>query len=340
MLAATLAKMTMIEFIWPWAFAALPVPLFIHRFFPVAKTVQEAALRVPALQPFSSGQFTPGSSAKNNRLLVIVALIAWLFLVAAAARPTWYGEPIELPVSGRDLMMAVDLSGSMETEDFFIKGQQVNRLFATQMVASDFIERRVGDRIGLILFGRQAYVQSPLTFDRKTVKALLAEAVIGLAGQETAIGDAIGLAVKRLNENPEAGKVLILLTDGANTAGEVEPIKAAELAAQEGLKIYCIGIGADEVLVRSLFGTRRVNPSTDLDEKTLQAIALATGGRYFRARDVNELDKIYQLLDQLEPAEREHQIFRPQQSIFYYPLAIAIFLASTLLIFRMWRLQR
>jgi len=337
MIDAWLTQLKMIEFTWPWLFLAVPVPLLVRLLLPAVDPAQEAALRVPALRPFALGPAPLGKQRENRSGLLWLALLSWLLLVTAAARPVWYGKPIELPVSGRDLMLAVDLSGSMETRDFVIKGQQVTRLQATQIVAGDFIKRRVGDRIGLILFGRQAYVQSPLTFDRKTVQTLLQEAVIGLAGQETAIGDAIGLAVKRLKDNPDDSKVLILLTDGANTAGEVEPVKAAELAAQEGLKIYTIGIGADEMLVNSLFGMRRVNPSSDLDEQALKTIAETTGGKYFRARDTAALDKIYQLLDELEPAEREVHTFRPQQSLFYVPLAAAVLLAGLITLTRVWQ---
>ena len=203
-------------------------------------------------------------------------------------------------------------------------------MVATQWVGGEFIQRRVGDRLGLILFGRQAYLQTPLTFDRETVRTLLHEAVIGLAGKETAIGDAIGLAVKRLQDNDINSRVLILLTDGANTAGEVEPIKAAELAAQHGLKIYTIGIGADEMVVSSFFGKQRVNPSADLDEKTLTAIAEKTGGRYFRARDTQQLEQIYHLLDKLEPLEKEAQTFRPTAALYAWPLGLALLLASLL----------
>ncbi len=318
----------MIEFLWPWLFAVLPLPLLIRWLWPAAATAEEAALRVPQLQSFTTHQQQTLRAAKRGRWLLWFAAIAWLLLVTAAARPIWYGKPMELPVSGRDLMLAVDLSDSMQTEDFTINGKQVNRLIATQYVASDFIERRVGDRIGLILFGTQPYVQAPLTFDRATVRTLLREAAIGLAGPQTAIGDAIGLAVKRLRDNPQGGRVLILLTDGANTAGEIEPLKAAELAAEQGLKIYTIGIGADELMVRSLFGTQRINPSSDLDEKTLTAIADATGGRYFRARDSAELEQIYQLLNELEPVQLESQTFRPQQVLFFWPLSLALLLAG------------
>ena len=241
------------------------------------------------------------------------------------------GPSIDLPVSGRDLLLAVDLSGSMSTQDFSLHGRQVDRLAAVKAIAGDFIQRRVGDRLGLILFGLNAYVQSPLTFDRKTVDTLLQEAAIGLAGKQTAIGDAIGLAVKELRRHPNGNKVLILLTDGANNAGEVDPIAAARLAAKEGLTIYTIGIGADSVMVPSLFGMQQVNPSQDLDEATLRAIAKATGGRYFRARDSAELNKIYQVIDQLQPVDQQRQTFRPRRSLFFWPLAMALILAMPLL---------
>ena len=232
-------------------------------------------------------------------------------------------------------MLAVDLSGSMEEQDFILNNQRVDRLTATKWVAGDFISRRAGDRIGLILFGTQAYLQTPLTFDRKTVVTLLNESAIGLAGDNTAIGDAIGLAVKRLGDQQTSNRVLILLTDGANTAGEVSPIKSAELAAEKNLKIYTIGIGADEMIVRSFFGSQRVNPSKDLDEETLTAIAKKTGGRYFRARDADELNQIYQILDQLEPVEKDKQYFRPKTELFYWPLGLALLLAAIISLTRL-----
>jgi Ca-activated chloride channel homolog len=222
------------------------------------------------------------------------------------------------------------LSGSMEERDFEQGGEWVDRLTATQAVARDFIERRVGDRIGLILFGREAYLQAPLTFDRATVRLLLDEAAIGLAGKETAIGDAIGLALRTLEDAGVASgrQVLILLTDGANTAGAVEPLKAAALAAQRGMVIYAIGVGADELVVRSLFGLRRINPSTDLDEDTLRAIAEQTGGQYFRARDSAELEAIYRRLDELEPVPEESRGYRPVTELFFWPLSAALLLAG------------
>jgi Ca-activated chloride channel family protein len=229
-------------------------------------------------------------------------------------------------MTGRDLLLSVDLSGSMEEQDFQLNGQWVDRLTALKSVATGFIERRVGDRVGLILFGREAYLQAPLTFDRETVSTLLDESVIGLAGKETAIGDSIGLAIRTLEDaGVEQGRrVLLLLTDGANTAGAVEPRKAAELAAQRKLVIYTIGIGADSLTVRSLFGLREINPSADLDEETLTAIAQLTGGRYFRARDTAEFEEIYKVLDELEPAESDERGFRPIRELFHWPLGAAV----------------
>jgi len=321
----------MIQFEWLWAFAALPLPLLLRFILPAAKSRQDAALRVPFIEDFQ-GISSAMVADKQRRWPLLLASLAWLCLIIAAARPQWVGEPVELPTSGRDLMLAVDLSGSMDTRDFQIKGEMVNRLQATQVIAGEFIKRRVGDRVGLILFGEQAYLQTPLTFDRDTVRILLYEAAIGLAGKSTAIGDAIGLMVKRLADEEEIQQVMILLTDGANTAGEVTPIKAAELAAEKGLKIYTIGIGADEMLVRTLFGNQRVNPSADLDEKTLTTIAEKTGGKYFRARDSEELFKIYGLIDQLEPIEQEAKLFRPMRALYIYPLAAAMALACLLIL--------
>ncbi|HSD37997.1 MAG TPA: VWA domain-containing protein [Rhodocyclaceae bacterium] len=321
----------MIGFEWPWLFLALPLPLLLRYAMPAVSPVEEAALRVPDLNPFVMDGLNRTGALRGRRWMLWLAALAWLALVTAAARPQWVGDPVELPVSGRELLLAVDLSGSMQTEDFSIKGQQVTRLDAIKAIAGEFIQRRVGDRIGLILFGSQAYVQTPLTFDRTTVNTLLQESAIGLAGDQTAIGDAIGLATKRLQQNPQGNKVLILLTDGASNAGEVEPLKAAELAGKQGLTIYTIGIGADEMEVHSPFGTRRVNPSADLDEPTLKGIAQATDGRYFRARDTAQLDEIYGVVDKLQPVKQETQSFRPRQALFYWPLSLGALLAALLL---------
>ena len=313
-----------LELAWPWALAALPLPWLAARLLPRARTGGGAAVRMPFLGGLGSAL---AERADAPRWRLPLAVLAWALLVLSASRPQWVGEPINLPTEGRDLMLAVDLSGSMATEDMRVGNQVTNRLDAVKAVAGDFIERRRGDRLGLILFGRNAYLQTPLTFDRETVRALLNEAVIGLAGKETALGDAIGLAVKKLRDRPEGDRVLILLTDGANTAGEVAPLKAAQLAAAEGVRIHTIGVGADAV---GLFGM--VQSGGDLDEATLEAVARETGGRYFRARDLKSLQGIYALLDQLEPVAGEEQSFRPVDELYAWPLGAAFLIGAALLL--------
>lgn len=317
---------------WPWVLLALPLPLLVNWLLPEAADLQDAGLRVPSIGGFA--MLTDRSQAEQLLSWRLwVAVIAWILLVVAAARPERIGDELDVPVSGRNLMLAVDLSGSMDQKDFELGNRRVDRLTATKAVASDFISRREGDRIGLILFGERAYLQVPLTLDRETANVLLMEAFIGLAGEKTAIGDAITLAVKRIHDQQvEAGdQVLVLLTDGANTAGEVAPLKAAQLAEQVGLRIYTIGIGAEQLEVSSLIGGRRnINPSADLDEETLTAIAELTGGRYFRAVDTAALQDIYRLVDELEPVEEPEAGFRPVKSLYYVPLSGAFALAAFL----------
>jgi len=322
----------MIHFAWPWLLLALALPLLFRWLLPAETPVEQAALKVPFLDDFG-GQDTTTVSQQQQWPLML-ASIAWILLVLACCRPQWLGEPIEQAISGRDLMLAVDVSGSMREEDFIVANKAVDRLSATKQVAMAFIDRRVGDRLGLILFGTTAYVQTPLTFDHKTVATLLGEAFIGITDDKpaTSIGDAIGLAVKRMQEQQADSQVLILLTDGANTAGEVMPLQAADLAASHNLRIYTIGIGADEMTVRSFFGNRKVNPSSDLDEKTLTAIAKKTGGQYFRARNTEELEEIYLILDQLEPIEKDQQYFRPMTELYPWPLALALLLSAIIVI--------
>jgi len=316
----------MIDWHWPWAFYLLPLPLIIFWLLPKVKQ-QEAALKVPDLTLWQTSNATSQIHSQQTWPALILPALLWLALLTALARPHILGEVVELPTSGRDLMLAIDISGSMEIEDMKWNKRPVNRLFTVKKVLNDFIAQRQGDRLGLVLFGSQAYLQVPLTFDWQTVQTLMNEAQIGLAGKKTAIGDAIGLTIKRLQSNPEQSRVVILLTDGANTAGEVEPLKAAELAQQSKVKIYTIGLGADAMEVASFFGSRQVNPSRDLDEGTLQKMADITGGHYFRARDSKELEQIYDMIDQLEPTEKDPEIFRPQINIYYWPLGLALLLS-------------
>ncbi|QFU76395.1 VWA domain-containing protein [Halioglobus maricola] len=331
----------MIELLWPWLLLLAPLPLLVRALLPPASG-QEPALRAPF---FSSWEALSKGSGKRRggpgAITLVLVWLIWALLLLAASRPMWIGDAIELPNSGRDLMMAVDISGSMETDDMEVSGNRVSRWEAVRQLGANFIDQRRGDRLGLILFGSNAYVQSPLSFDGATVKRFLLEARIGFAGQETAIGDAIGLAVKRLKERPAENRVLILLSDGEDTASSVQPLQAARLAADLGIRIYTIGIGADKMTVPGLFGSsfgsRQVNPSRGLDEATLGEIAQLTGGRYFRARNPADLANIYAAVDELEPIEVESASYRPRQALAYLPLGAALALSFLLALTRVWR---
>ena len=337
----------MISFAWPWLFLLVPLPWLARRLIPAASQAQGAALKVPFYDDVKAlgWKGDQGGGRSVHRLIV---WLAWLALVSAAARPELVGDAVPLPVGGRDLVLAVDISGSMEQIDFSGDGQRKTRLDVVKSVASDFIERRTGDRLGLVLFGSRAYLQTPLTFDRNTVATMLQESAVGLAGKQTAIGDAIGLALKRLRESENADRVLILLTDGANTGGTMAPIKAAELAANDGMRIYTIGIGAERITMDGQSGTKVVTPASDLDENSLFTIADITGGAYFRAGDTASLEKIYARLDRLEPTPDEQNVFRPTRSLFTWPLALALLISvaislrrlSWFLVYRRWRARR
>ena len=324
----------MIEWLWPLAFLLVPAPILVRWLIKASKKKQPA-LTVPSLEGFSGLSTNETFSATLSTVKIIILWLAWILLIAAVARPQWVGEMVSLPTTGRDLMLAIDISGSMATEDMQVNNDYVDRLSVVKAVISQFLDARKGDRVGLVLFGTNAYVQAPLTFDLKSVKKLMIEAPVGIAGGKTAIGDAIGLTVKRLRERQNEEKVVILLTDGANNVGEIPPIKAAELASVDGIKIYTIGVGAEEMRVPSLLGSlagRTTNPSADLDEETLSKIAEATQGRYFRAKDTNTLAQIYELIDKLEPIEQEPETYRPFQVLYYWPLGISLCLFLSLLL--------
>jgi Ca-activated chloride channel family protein len=326
-------------FSWPWVLALALLPWIVRRWAPPVPHTSGPAMKVPHFEDImtlQSSQFLASTRSGSSKLFWL-AIIIWLALLVAAARPQWIGEPVGLPTSGRDLMLAVDISGSMKIPDFSVNGQEVTRLEVVKAAAGEFIAGRTGDRVGLIVFGSQAYVQTPLTFDRDTVKAMLRETEIGLAGQETAIGDAIGLAVKRLKEQPAGSRVLVVLTDGANTAGEVSPTQAAALAEEQGIRIYAIGVGADRMEVPSFFGTQTVNPSRDLDEDTLRHLAQRTGGLYLRAKDTEGLRRVYEALDRLEPATTETELFRPTAELYIWPLGLALVLSCLMAMSFIWK---
>jgi Ca-activated chloride channel homolog len=313
----------MIHFAWPWLALLAPLP-WLHYRMRRAIEPRGAALFLPFLGAIG---VAAAAKARSSRLAHIAFAVLWLLLILAAIRPQWLGDPLPVPTSGRKLLLAVDVSGSMATPDM---GHGATRLQVVQAVAGQFIDGRSGDQVGLILFGTQPYLQAPLTPDLRTVRRFLDEAMVGIAGSETAIGDAIGLAIKRVRaasaENQGKGSpgetVLVLLTDGESNAGALPPIEAARLAAQAGVRIYTIGVGA--ISQNGFFASPG---NTDLDEDTLKAIAQATGGEYFRAADADTLQQVYQRIDQLEPAAGREQWLRPTDEWFTVPLGAALLLS-------------
>lgn len=315
----------MIEFLWPLAFALLPLPFIARYLMKPAELPAAGALKVPFFSRLTASGASGARGAVRRPLRLVLATIIWALLVTAFARPVFVGPEMPLPVEGRNIMMAIDLSGSMGQEDFALDGRPTTRLAVVKDTAEDFIDRREGDRLGLVLFSDRAYLQAPLTFDRKVVGELLGEAEVGLTGQETAIGDAIAVAAKRLKDRPADSRVLVLLTDGASNAGELQPVQAANLAKDLGIRIYTIGVGAGPQEVQTAFGRRIVDPSRGLDEATLNEIADITGGRYFRARDVQGLANVYAEIDRLEPVEGDPQTIRPSVALYHWPLGLALF---------------
>lgn len=293
---------------WWWALALLPLPWWLWRLLePRVKARQAGPLlyvpdwmaHAPPEQP--SAGLRPG----------IRWWLFWTLLVVALSRPVLPSDPIRLEAPARSLMLAVDLSPSMGEQDMILNRRRASRLEVVRKVVDDFLSQREGDRVGLVVFGRQAYLHAPLTFDIQTVRTLLNEARLGMAGDRTAIGDAIGLGIKKLRDLPASQRVLILLTDGANTAGEVTPEEAARHAADFGIRVHTIGIG------QAGRGARSADP------ETLKQIARQTGGQFFNARSTPELELAYETLNQIEPVKVKAQTLRPVRELYMWPLALA-----------------
>ncbi|WP_049622464.1 VWA domain-containing protein [Frateuria defendens] len=307
------------EFAWPWLWVLLPLPWLLRRWLPPAAPGEALYLPYAGLQLAQVER-----RASRGRWLWLS--LAWLCLLGAAARPQWLGPPQAEQRSGRAMMLALDLSGSMRTEDMQLAGQPVSRFEAVEAIAGDFVARRAGDELGLVLFGSRAFLVTPLTYDLDAVSAQLKGAAVGLAGTETAIGDAIAVSVKRLAGLPEPARVLVLLTDGVNNAGSITPRDAAAAAKAAGVRLYTIGIGATRMRVPDFFGSRVVNPSAELDEDMLTEIAQQTGGRFFRATDTEELAAAYRTIDALEPMPQQGPQLRPRHELFRWPLLAAFLL--------------
>ncbi len=327
----------MIQIAYPWVLLTLVLPLALRYLIKPASHDSYTALKVPyfkhLLDAFNHSRLQNHKSL--SWLKYLVGLI-WVLLVLAGCGIQWLGQPLSIAESGRDILIAVDLSGSMQTPDMMVNHQSITRIDLVKQVASQFIAKRNGDRLGLLLFGTRPYLQTPLTFDLTTVNQMLNDATLGIAGEQTAIGDAIGLAVKKLIDYPAPNKALILMTDGGNNAGTLDPLTAAELAQKTRIKIYSIGIGAQKMEVDTLFGRQIINPAQDLDVKTLQQISTLTGGKFFRAEDGKDLANIYDQINQLEPAPSDKMTVRPITP--FYPWILSISLAlSFILIFLKFR---
>ena len=328
----------MLNLTWWWLLLLIPLPVIAKFVLPQSNPVV-SALTVPFLHRQPSLSVT-----SNNSLLASLSLwIFWICLLLAASRPFWLGDATHRTVTGRDLMLAIDISGSMKETDMIVDSGFSTRIDVLKTVVTEFIGRREGDRLGLILFGSKAYTYVPLTFDRGALNELLIDVSAGLAGRLTAITDAIGIAIKTLGEQESRHKVLILVTDGSNTAGDDDPLNAARVANHIGMTIYTIGVGNDEKTLRQITQGQNLGPGTALNEKLLRRIAAVTGGQYFRARDTASLERIYQALDELEPARLDAPLYRPRKDLFHWPLIFGLSFFVAFLCYSFWissRVQR
>ena len=328
----------MIGFAWWWALLLIPLPVLARSLLPALNN-RALGLAVPLLQGQDISQ--PGHGSRPTRQSRSLGLwILWCCLILAASRPFWLGDPVSRTVSGRDLVLAVDISGSMNEADMTLNGESASRLAVLKLVVGQFLERRRGDRIGLILFGTNAYTYVPLTFDLDFLSLLLEDVSTGLAGRHTAIGDAIGLAMKSMRKQQSRHQVLVLVTDGSNTAGFENPVVAAQAAAQRGMTIYSIGIGTDAETLGRIYGANSIPTGVALNEQVLASIAEVANGRYFRATNLAALEQIYLELDKLEPVDYQYQSHRPRLELYRLPLLAALVLLVCYLTSEMWRFWR
>lgn len=329
------------QFAYPWAFVLLLLPFAVRFALPAVKGLHGDALKIPFLKDLekisiksgSLWQMGSASDEKHFSKFFWMLMIVWVLLVTAAARPQWVGEPIRIKNESRDILMVLDISTSMLERDFAFQGQAIDRLTAVKLVAGDFIKKRANDRIGLILFGTRAYLQAPLTFDHQSVNKILWEMDAGMAGNSTAIGDALGLALKNLKDVPNPdNKVIILLTDGENNDGSMSLAQAVKLARDAGIKAYTIGVGSPNNFFASFMGMKMSGFQQGLDEKGLKELADATKGAYFKAEDTAGLLKIYQTIDSLEPSQNDAKFVRETKELYYIPLLAAILTGFALVI--------
>ena len=320
----------MLHFTYPWLFLLLPLPLLVYYLVPAYREPR-VAVRVPfmdVLYRLTGRQGGEGTAlVRRTRLQKIQLLLGWIALVAALARPVWMEEPVSRELPMRDLLVALDLSGSMETRDFTdASGRSSDRLTAALEVLDEFLARRDGDRVGLIFFGSAAFVQAPFTQDLDVVRELLGEAQVRMLGPRTVMGDAIGVAIQLFERSEVDERVLIVLTDGNDTGSMVPPLRAAEIARDNGVTIFTIAMGDPEAAGEQA-----------LDEDTLSSMAEATGGQYFHADDREELDGIYGALDQLNPRQVESLSYRPERELYFWPLGFALVVTMMFFAWMEWR---
>jgi Ca-activated chloride channel family protein len=333
----------MFMFQWPWMIVLLPLPFIVRAILPERKrnplnTTPE--LRFPALDrlklAFSSHQKNP---ERSRRLFLTLLSLLWVSLVLAVMRPQWVDQFTHLQSEGYDLMLAVDISGSMRALDFSTEEKMVSRLDVTKNVVEKFVHDREGDRIGLILFGENAYLHVPLTLDTTSVSQMLQNTVSGMAGNATAIGDAIGLAVRNLRDRPEGSRVIVLLTDGEDTASSIPPLEAAKLAQQYGIRVYVIGVGKNGLVPYPDGRGNIVMAEVPLDEELLKEIANLTKGQYFRATNEHALQEIYDKINVLEKTKSNMRTYVIRQPFYPYPLGLAALLFMILGLFPLCRRQ-
>ena len=322
----------MIYFEFPYAAFLLLLPLIFRYLLPVMKGLHGDALRIPFIHDLQKISLKAGGiwgnslGSKSSSKALFVLYFIFILLTIAAARPQWRGEPMPLRNQSRDIMLVLDISNSMREPDFTIGQARINRLAAVKKTASEFIDKRRDDRIGLVLFGTRAYLQAPLTYDKQSVQDILWSMEAGMAGNSTSIGDAIGMALKNLqNDKNKDEKIIILLTDGENNDGSLSMPEAIKLAKSENIKIYTIGVGAEASFINSFWGIGLGNNT--LDEKSLKTLAQETQGQYFRAKDTQTLHKIYTAIDKLEPSENNEQFSIETKELFYFPLLLAVLLS-------------
>lgn len=324
------------QFAYPYALILLILPFIWRAIMPIVKGLHGDALRVPFIRDIERVSIKSGSlwsmgqtndEKKYSKLFWLLYLI-WVLLTLAIVRPQWVGEPIRLKNNSRDILLIMDISNSMLERDFSIKGRAIDRLSAVKAVASEFIKKRTDDRVGLILFGTRAYLQAPLTYDKKSVNDILWSMDAGMAGDSTAIGDALGLALKTLKDTPNRdNKMIILLTDGESNDGSLPLAQAIKLAKEEKIKTYTIGVGAPNAFMSSFFGVRLQSAQSALDEKSLQELAASTKGTYFKAEDTATLQRIYNAIDKMEPSLNENRFIQETHELYYIPLLMALILS-------------